>query len=966
MVAHSAIAQQTYTWKEGKSGNYSYKYVDNDPLKTRFYTLPNGLTVILSVNKQEPRLQTMIATKAGSKTDPSDHTGLAHYLEHMLFKGTTQYGSLDWAKEKPYLDMIDNLYEQYNSTTDEAKRRVIYHNIDSVSGVAAKFAIANEYDKMMTMLGAKGTNAFTSFEVTCYVNDIPTNQVDRWLAIEAERFRDPVFRIFHTELEAVYEEKNISLDNDGEKVFETLFANLFQKHNYGLQTTIGTVEDLKNPSLNEIRKYFHNYYVPNNMCVIMSGDINPDELIAKVDKSFGYMKPQEVKAYQFQPEAPITAPIEKTVYGPESEYIDMAFRFPGASSEDAMMLDLMANVLSNGQAGIMDLNLVKKQKVLEASAGSYALKDYSVLFIEGKAKEGQTLDEVKGLMLAQLEALKNGNFDESLIPAIVNNVKKNMQKTFESNRGRASAYLDAFVTDISWDKQLAYYEKMSAIKKADIVSFAKKWLGNNYVAVYKRTGEDKNVVKVEKPTITPVEVNRAAQSDFVTNIQKMPVQPIQPVYVDFATDIQRGKLGASTEVLGVQNQTNNLFTQYYYFEMGRFHNKLLPLAVSYLQYLGTDKMSADEISKAFYAQACDFDVSAGDEETYVYIDGLNDNYKTSVSQFEQLLRNCKPDQEALKEMIADIRKKRSDNKLDKGIIRSGMMSYAQYGSKNPFNDVMTDAELDNIKAEDLIAILHNLGNYPHKVLYYGPQKVNEPRFTTMLASLHPLPQTFTNIPAKAEYTRLSPTKPSVLFADYDMVQTELVWYKKQENYTPTLAPSISLFNEYFGGGMSGVVFQTIRESKALAYSTYATFGQPGKKEDPFYSMAYIGCQADKMNDAMGAMNELLNKLPESDKMVDQARVSIKNNISTTRIIKSNILFTYLRAQRLGLNYDIRKNVYDGVDKLKFADINKFHQQHFANQPYTMTVLGSEKKVSKNDLEKSGPVKTLSLKEIFGY
>ena len=247
-----------------ENGNSFISYT-NDPTNSRWYTLENGLTVILAKNSLKPRVQTLIATKAGSSSDPADNTGLAHYLEHMLFKGTDKYGSLDFEKEKIYLDQIDALYEKYNHTTDPAARKAVYREIDSVSGLAAKYAIANEYDKMMQGIGASGTNAFTSFERTVYVNDIPSNQIGTWLDIEAERFRNPILRLFHTELEAVYEEKNRGLDNDGRQVYEKLFEEAFPNHNYGRQTTIGTIEHLKNPSLVKIRNYFNTYYVPNNM-----------------------------------------------------------------------------------------------------------------------------------------------------------------------------------------------------------------------------------------------------------------------------------------------------------------------------------------------------------------------------------------------------------------------------------------------------------------------------------------------------------------------------------------------------------------------------------------------------------------------------------------------------------------------------------------------------------------------------
>ncbi|MEO6356630.1 MAG: pitrilysin family protein, partial [Ferruginibacter sp.] len=400
-----------HEWKQATSKGYTYKYVTGDPAKARFYKLKNGLTVILSTTAKDPRIQCYIATKAGSKTDPSDHTGLAHYLEHMLFKGTDKFGSLDWGKEKPELDKIDDLYEQYNHTTDTTLRRSIYHNIDSVSGKAASFAIANEYDKMMSSMGAQGTNAFTSFEQTVYTDDVPSNAVDKYLAVQGERFRNPQFRIFHTELEAVYEEKNRTLDNDARKVREKLFSGLFKNNNYGRQTTIGTIEHLKNPSLLEIRKYFNTYYVPNNMGVIMSGDFDADAMIKKIDKAFAYMQNKPVPPYRFDPEQPITAPVTEEVVGPDAESISIGYRLPGNKSKDVLLADLVGQILTNGKAGLMDLNLVKKQKLLRASASAFTLIDYGVLFMQGTPTQGQSLEDVKALMLGEIENLKKGNFD---------------------------------------------------------------------------------------------------------------------------------------------------------------------------------------------------------------------------------------------------------------------------------------------------------------------------------------------------------------------------------------------------------------------------------------------------------------------------------------------------------------------------------------------------------------------------
>jgi predicted Zn-dependent peptidase len=952
-----------YEWKEATSGGYTYKYVTNDPAKARFYTLKNGLTVILSPTSKDPRIQCYVATKAGSKTDPATNTGLAHYLEHMLFKGTDKFGSLDWAKEKPELDKIDALYEEYNKTTDPEKRKAIYHRIDSVSGVASKYAIANEYDKMMSSMGAQGTNAFTSFEQTVYTDDVPASAIDKYLAVQGERFRNPILRIFHTELEAVYEEKNRGLDNDGRRVFEKLFAELFKNHNYGLQTTIGTIEHLKNPSLVEIRKYFNTYYVPNNMGVIMSGDFNPDLMIKKVEATFGYMQNKPVPKYSFQPEQPITAPIATEVVGPDAESVTIGFRLPGNKDKDVLLADLVGQILTNGKAGLMDLNLVKKQKLLRASASAFTLIDYGILYMQGNPTQGQTLEDVKALMLGEIENLKKGNFDDNLITSIINNQKKSKIQSTEKYSDRASDLMDAFTSELDWQKQVAYTDMLSKLTKKDIVAFANKYFQDNYVVILKRKGEDKNIIKVDKPAITPVETNRDAQSAFVKKVNDMPAIPVKPVWLDYNKDLQKAKISAA-DVLYVQNKDNSIFRLRYRYDMGTWNDKKLSLAAQYLQFLSTDKMSAEEITKAFYKIACSFTVSASAEFTTVTIEGLQENFTAAVKLFEDVLKNCKADEAALKSLKARITKSRTDAKANKGSIMNGLVSYARYGQKNPFNYTMSNDELNSVTANELVSILHNLNSYSHKILYYGPQPLAQ--LTTGLKTLHPIPASFIAAPTQVTFNYASQTKNQVLFADYNMVQSEIRWVRNTAPYSADKEPVIDIFNNYFGGGMGALVFQTIRESKALAYSTFAFYAKPDKKEDPFYTLAYVGCQADKFNESIVAMNELLNDLPNVAENVKFARQGIKKDIETERITQDGIIFNYLTAQRKGLTDDIRKKTYTAVDNIGYNELKQFHTAYIANKPYTYCVVASEKKLSAEDMGKYGEVKKLNLEELFGY
>ncbi|MCJ8497659.1 insulinase family protein [Chryseobacterium salipaludis] len=961
-VIFSAQAQD-YQWKEATAGGYTYKYVTNDPSQARFYTLKNGLTVILSPTKKDPRIQAYVATKAGSKTDPATNTGLAHYLEHLLFKGTDKYGSLDWAKEKPELDKIDALYEQYNKTKDEANRKAIYKQIDSVSGVASKYAIANEYDKMMSAMGAQGTNAWTSFEETVYTDDVPASSLDKYLAVQAERFRNPQLRIFHTELEAVYEEKNRSLDNDGGKVFETLFSTLFQNHNYGKQTTIGTIEHLKNPSLVEIRKYFNTYYVPNNMGVILSGDFDPDQAIAKIDRAFSYMQSKPVPKYTFQQEVPFNAPVIKEITGPDAESVAIGFRLPGNKDKDVLLADLVGAILTNGKAGLLDLNLVKKQRLLRASAFTFTLQDHGVLWLNASPTSGQTLEDVQKLVLNEIENLKKGNFDADLLPSIVNNIKKDKIEETEKYSGRASNLVNAFTSELDWKDQVAYVNDLSKIKKEDVVAFANRYLGNNYVAVLKRKGETKNNLKIEKPAITPVETNADKQSAFVKMVNDMPNTPSAPVFLDFEKDIQKAKMGKA-EVLYVPNTENDLYRLRYRYKIGAMNDLKQPLAAQYIQFLGTDKKSAEDISKEFYKIASSFNVATSEEYTTVTIEGLQENFGKAVQLYEDLVLNAKPSEEALAALKARLAKARKDAKSNKGAILQGLTSYAMYGPKNKFNHTLTDAQLNAVTAQELVDRIKNLNQYEQTVIYYGPESLKN--LTAQLGKMHKVPAKFATAAPMATFKQQPQTKNQVLFTDYDMVQAETRWIRNTDVYDPAKTTLVNVFNNYFGGGMGGIVFQTIRESKALAYSTYGVYVQPQKKSDQYYMMSYVGSQADKFNDAVGAMNELLTKMPELPVNLELAKNKVKKDIQTERIMEDNIIFRYLAAKELGLKDDIRKQMYTNVDNVTMADLKNFHANNFSGKPYTYALVASEKNVKMEDLKKIGEVKKISLEELFGF
>lgn len=964
-LGSNLLAQTSYQWKTATSGGYTYKYVTNDPSKTRFYTLKNGLTVILSPNYVEPKIEFRMSVRAGSNTDPKNATGLAHYLEHLLFKGTDKFGTVNFAKEKPYLDKIDALYEKYNKTTDPAQRKEIYKEIDKTSGEASNYSIANEYDKMMQSIGGKSTNAHTWYEETVYNEDFPSNAVDKFLAIQAERFRQPIFRIFHTELEAVYEEKNRGLDNDGNKLDEAMMDKLFPTHNYGQQTTIGTIEHLKNPSLIEIKKYYNKYYVPNNMAAIFAGDFNPDEMIKKIDKSFSYMVPKPVTLYNPAPEKALTQIQKVDVYGPSAEMVDIYYRGFAQNTKEALMLSLIRSILTNGKAGLIDINLNKQQKVLRASAGYQQMKDYGVFNLSAQPKQGQSLEDVAKLLLEQIDLLKAGKFDDDLLKAIVANKKLSFLQAFDSNNSRAEYLSTEFIMNrgTEWQKSLNENNDLAKITKAQVIAFAKTFFKDNYVIGFKHKGEDKSVAKVEKPAITPINPNSDLSSPFVKNIINAPVKPIAPKFLDYQKDISFGKSGIA-EVMTIKNTENPIFRMSYRFNMGANNYKLLPYASSYLTYLSTNKYSAEQLSKQFYDIACSYSLNVGSDVTTISISGLQENFEKAVGLVEHIFNNIQVNEKALAELKNNILKSRENSKLNKGAIMNALTSYAQFGSLNPYNNVLTNDEVKNIKAEDLISLLKNLSNYEHVVTYYGPKDLNA--FAADIAKLHALPKEFTPAAPAHQYKYTSQTENQVYFANYDMVQSEIRWLRNTGVYNKNDGGTIEVFNSYFGGGMGSIVFQTIRESKALAYSTFASYVTPDKADKDYSMIAYVGSQADKMNEAVAGMNELLNKLPRNEKTFEGAKTNVLTGYESARIVKDAIFNYYFADKKLGYNYDSRMDRYKAVKPITFDNINTFHDQKIANKPYTYLIVASDKRVKQEDMQKFGKVTTLTLEQLFGY
>ncbi|MCL2291424.1 MAG: insulinase family protein [Bacteroidetes bacterium] len=942
---------------------YKYETVPNDPTQTRIYTLANGLKVYLSVNKDEPRIQTYIGVRVGSKDDPAETTGLAHYFEHLMFKGTQQFGTIDFEAEEPYLDKIEELFEVYRKTTDEAERRAIYAEIDQVSQEASRFAIPNEYDKLMAMIGAQGTNAFTWFDVTAYTENIPSNEIESWAKIQADRFMNPVLRLFHTELETVYEEFNMSLTNDSWRAFDELMNALFPHHPYGTQTTIGRGEHLKNPSITNIKNYFEAHYVPNNMAIIMVGDFDPNETIKIIDQYFGQMPKKELSEFKAEEAQPITEPIVREVIGLEAENIILGFRFPGANSKEIPTLELVSYMLFNGKAGLIDLNLIQKQKTLDAGCYTMPLADYSVFQMYGTPKEGQTLDEVKDLLLGQLEVLKKGEFDEELLQAVINNFRLNQYYQQQYPHYSAHLLLNSFINNVTWKDEVNKINVQSKLTKQDIIDFCNNYFTDNYAVIYKREGKP-DIEKIEKPAITPIDANRDAESDFMARIRARTVKPIEPIFIDYEKDMSKLNVKNNIPLLYKQNDRNPLFQLVYVFEMGNNNDKALGTAFTYLDYLGTSQRTAEEIKSEFYRMACSFGVSASNDRVYVFISGLSDNFEKAMELLEERLADAQADLEIYADLVNDILKERADDKLDQRTNFSRLRTYAMYGALSPATNLLSKNELETMNPEELVDRTKNLKNYERTILYYGP--FSEKKITELINNKHLVANNLLPVPEAINFVQQEVTENSVLLAEYDAKQIYMAMLYKGGPFDKNIETIRMLYDEYFGGGMSSIVFQEMREARGLAYSAWARYLRPQRPQYSYYINSFIATQNDKMMEAINAFVEILNDMPQSEKAFDIAKENMITSLRTERILREHILWSYLENTLFGYTTDYRKDVFNNVQTMTLEDVVAFQEKYIKGRPYTYCILGDSKDLDLKSLGKIGKITKLTKEEIFGY
>ncbi|MEZ4450664.1 MAG: insulinase family protein [Nannocystaceae bacterium] len=850
------------------------KAIAGDPMGVTVHRLKNGMTVYISTDRQKPQFSAWIAVRAGSRNDPADSTGLAHYLEHMLFKGTDELGTVDISAERPHLERIAQLYDRLRTTDDPAARTEIFAEIDRETQATAKTAIPNELSRIYGSLGIDGLNAFTSDDMTVYVADIPQNRLEAWAETEIERFRDATFRLFYPELESVYEEKNLSIDSPWRRISEATRGALFPGHPYGTQPTIGLVEHLKTPAYKDMVDYFKRWYAPNNMAILLAGDIDAATALPVLERTLGTLEPRALEKPAAGDLAPVKGRVFREVIAEGEESVSIAWRTVSDVDLEEPTLVVLDWLMDNASSGLLNLELELTQKVPDASSGATTLREAGYWTARATAREGQSLEEVEQLLLGVVAKLKAGEFKQETIDAILLHQDMGDKQRLESNDGRVSKLLDAYISRRTWAQILERDQRLRQVKKADVVAAANKYLGDDRVVVYRRKGKP-DLPKIDKPKITPLSVDGTLESAFAKKIEAMPAKELEPEWLVEGKHFERRSLPTGPLIVA-KNTRNDLFSVMIAVERGQRRDKLLCHAFRLLELSGTADKSAEQLREELYALGTSINFNCGADETSIDVSGLDRNMDASMKLLGEWLGGAKFDAETLKSLNDNTISTRQDQLDDANYLGAMLREYAFFGDMSDFKAEPKNSDLLAAKPEALAKLVRGFLDYKQQVYYFGPRGADEVQKALVLGAGTKDPGAY----PKMKYRALK--KPTIYFVHKDVAKTSVSLAIPEGVLPRERRPEALVLSEYIGGDMSSLLFQEIREARGLAYYAGGRVGTGGRLGDEWAYSGGMGTQADKTVEAVKTYLEVIQRPLDAGRLAD-AKKAMDQRYRATRV-----------------------------------------------------------------------------------
>ncbi|PLW99103.1 MAG: hypothetical protein C0594_17430 [Marinilabiliales bacterium] len=932
-------------------------------VKIEKFTLDNGLTVILSEDHTMPEVFGCVMTRAGSKDDPDDATGMAHYMEHMLFKGTSDLGTVDWTKEKPHIDRIFHLYDELCATDIDSSRQRIQKQINEESIKAGEYAIPNELSNLINEMGGTNMNAGTGPDYTIFYNAFPPNQMERWLELYSHRFMDPVFRGFQAELEVIYEEKNMYSDMFIFSLIQKFGQQFFKNHPYGQKDRIGTVDDLKNPNLTKMYKFFKTWYVANNMGLVIVGDFNSEEIKPLIKEKFGRLPKGNLPKRKVYEEKPFNG---REFYEGKFSPIKMGllgFRTVPEGHPDALPLTVCNQLLANqNQTGLLD-KLSMDGKILAAQVMSMPYNDHgaTIMLVIPKLV-GQKLEDAEQLVLNEVHKLHEGDFDESMVTAIKQQLYVDHERSLESNESKAVQLATLFAQGRSVEEINNYTDEVNSITKDDIIRVAKNYYGKNYLAFFSKMGFSKNE-KVDKPDYEPVIANTNARSPFAKEFEKITSDVAKIDYIDFDKAVQTKEIAKGAVLKKVENPVNDIFELTLRYGVGNFKMPLLEYASTIMNYSGVEDMEVSDFKKEFGKLGCSYSISSSDSYLYVEVTGLDKNLDKAIALINKLMTNPKLDPEKLDIIVEAVKSERKMERSEPDNIADALFEYVRYGDKSSYLNRLSMKEISKLNTDTLVSKFKKGLEYEADFYYTGTKPLGD----------------VTNMIKQDLYITANPIKSdSPVFRDAKeykdntvylvnkkkAVQSKIFLYTKLGKYNNNEKPVIEAFNLYFGGGFSGLVLQEIREYRSLAYTAGARFATPMKENDPMSFVGYVGTQSDKTLEALSVFYDLIRNMPKKEERMDMIRNYLIQSALTDEPGFRSLAQSIDRWKLEGYSQDPRIEKFKEYKTLNFNTVYSYYEKNLKDKPIVYSFVGDKKRVDMKEVEKYGKVIEVKEKNLF--
>ena len=937
------------------------------------YQLDNGLTVYLWEDHDQPDVQGWTVTRAGSIDEPANATGLAHYLEHMLFKGTDRICALDWEKEKPLYEQIIALYDTLALTTDAKAREAVQLRINEVSLETAKYAAPDEFSNLIQGIGGEGLNAFTAYDVTCYMNSFPSYQMERWLTLYADRLTNPVFRSFQAELENVFEEYNMYLDDNSTHSRNFIFGHLYKGHAYA-RDIIGYPEDLKNPKLRQLIDFYNTWYVPNNMALILVGDFDIETTKPLIEKTFGKLQ------YRDLPERttyPTTEFAQDERYSAKLGYMPelyIAYNGVPVGDKDELLLDFLGEILSNSmQIGLLD-ELTLDNKLMYAGAVTDARRDQgrflvvAVPYMDAETQTYTSLKETEKLVNDAIQQLVNGNISEELVEAVRQNFYQEFDRTMEYPEMKVQLLQNAFTYQQSIEELLKQKELVAAITMDDLKNAAKKYLGAPKKTFEIEEGTPKKD-KLPKPKIKSLESPKG-ESAYCQYLESIPAGKLTPRFIDFS-DIDQDRFYEGVSVYCTPNVKNNIFSLRLKYGVGTYELPLLEYASALMNMSGIKgtpglKPAEFRAQLAKLGGKCSYAVS--EDYFYVDIEGNEANLEEIVSLVN--LHMCLPNFESENDMLLNNIKgqeysARQVEQRNTDIVADAAFDYVRYGENSPYiKRPALMEEVIQLTAAQLEGVFHQIQNYELEIHYAGALPALDVKnilYTKLSLNQHVRPSK-----SPVERPIVPITEDKIYFLpDASMQQAKVYFLIDGEPYAVKDAVNYMAFNEYFGGGFSGLVMNEIREKRSMAYNAYGHFSRPPKQGQMTKFTGYVGTQSDKVIDAIGVYKSLLDSMPQYPETIENIRTVLRQSVLSNKPTFRTKSQRLTNNMMLGYKVDPAMLQVRDIQRLTFDNVVSFYQSHVQGKPMTILIMGDPGLIDQKQLKaKYGKITKLSKSKLF--